>query len=74
MVKRAREVLLRLEGEHRVVPGAPPAPTDPGQLALFSEAPPHPVVDDLKALDLNAMTPIEALNRLVELQKKAAAK
>jgi len=74
VVRRAREVLNRLEGEHRVVPGAPPAPTDPGQLALFSEAPPHPVVDDLKALDLNAMTPIEALNRLVELQKKAAAK
>jgi DNA mismatch repair protein MutS len=72
VVKRAREVLARLEGEHRVVPGAPPAPLDPGQLALFTDPPPHPVVDDLKALDLNAMTPIEALNRLAELQRKAA--
>jgi len=72
VVKRAREVLSRLEGEHRVVPGAPPAPPDPGQLALFGEVLPHPVVDDLKALDLNTMTPIEALNRLAELQKKAA--
>jgi DNA mismatch repair protein MutS len=71
VVKRAREVLSRLEGEHRVVPGAPPAPPDPGQLALFGEVLPHPVVDDLKALDLNTMTPIEALNRLAELQKKA---
>jgi DNA mismatch repair protein MutS len=71
VVKRAREVLARLEGEHRVVPGAPPASPDPGQLALFTEALPHPVVDDLKALDLNTMTPIEALNRLAELQKKA---
>jgi DNA mismatch repair protein MutS len=72
VVKRAREVLSRLEGEHRVVPGAPPAPPDPGQLALFTDALPHPVVDDLKALDLNTMTPIEALNRLAELQRKAA--
>ncbi|MFL5506811.1 MAG: MutS-related protein, partial [Gemmatimonadales bacterium] len=72
VVKRAREVLLRLEGEHRVVPGAPAPPPDPGQLALFADPLPHPVVDDLKAMDLNAMTPIEALNRLVELQRKAA--
>ncbi|HEX5819477.1 MAG TPA: DNA mismatch repair protein MutS [Gemmatimonadales bacterium] len=72
VVTRAREVLHRLEGEHRVVPGAPPPPPDPGQLALFTDPLPHPVVDDLKALDLNAMTPIEALNRLVELQRKAA--
>jgi DNA mismatch repair protein MutS len=72
VVKRAREVLGRLEEEHRVVPGAPPAPPDPGQLPLFAEALPHPVVDDLRALDLDTMTPIEALNRLAELQKKAA--
>ena len=71
VVQRAREVLARLESEHRVVPGAPRAPPDPGQLALFAEALPHPVVDDLRALDLNTMTPIEALNRLAELQKKA---
>jgi hypothetical protein len=31
-------------------------------------------VDDLRALDLNTMTPIEALNRLAELQKKAAGR
>jgi DNA mismatch repair protein MutS len=74
VVTRARDVLRRLEGEHRVVPGAPPVPPDPGQLALFTDPPPHPVVDDLKALDLNAMTPIEALNRLAELQKKAAGR
>jgi DNA mismatch repair protein MutS len=72
VVTRAREVLGRLEGEHRVVPGAPAPSPDPGQLALFTDPPPHPVVDDLKALDLNAMTPIEALNRLAELQRKAS--
>jgi DNA mismatch repair protein MutS len=52
-----------------VVPGAPPPPLDPGQLALFA-APADPVMDDLRALDLNQLTPLDALNRLAELQKR----
>src|SRR4029077_1183390 len=44
-VRRAREVLGTLEGEHRMVPGVPTAPADPGQLPLFAEAvSEHPVV------------------------------
>ena len=35
VVQRAREVLGTLEGNHRVVPGAPPGGGDPGQFALF---------------------------------------
>jgi DNA mismatch repair protein MutS len=31
----------------------------------------HPVVDELKALDVNALTPIQALNILNELKEKA---
>jgi DNA mismatch repair protein MutS len=71
VVQRAREVLGTLEGEHRVVPGAPPPPADPGQLALFNVPKPDPVVDDLRAIDLNQLTPLEAMNRLAELQRKA---
>jgi DNA mismatch repair protein MutS len=70
VIRRAREVLGTLEGEHRVVPGAPPPARDPGQLALFTP-PPDPLADDLRAIDVNALTPLEALNRLAELQKKA---
>ena len=72
VVRRAREVLETLEGEHRVVAGTPPAPADPGQLPLFAAAPPHRVVTDLQALDVNSLTPLEALNRLAELQRRAA--
>jgi DNA mismatch repair protein MutS len=68
VVVRAREVLRTLEGDHRVVPGPPPA-EDPSQLALFGGALPHPAVTELKGLDLNRMTPIEALNRLAELKR-----
>jgi DNA mismatch repair protein MutS len=69
---RAREVLRTLEGEHRMVPGAPPPlERDVGQLALFWELKPDPLMDDLKALDLDALTPLEALNRLADLQRRA---
>jgi DNA mismatch repair protein MutS len=40
-------------------------------LTLFSSEVPHPLVEEIRALDLNAMTPIEALNRLAELQRRA---
>ena len=72
VVRRAREILGTLEGEHRVVPGPPEAPRDPGQLALFSEsATPDPMVEELRLIDVNALTPIEALNRLADLKRRA---
>lgn len=71
VVGRAKAILGLLEGEHRMVPGPPPPPADPGQLALFGEALPHPAVEALKSMDLNAMTPLDALNRLAELQRTA---
>jgi DNA mismatch repair protein MutS len=39
------------------------------QLALF--VPSHPLLDELKALDVMNMTPLEALNRLAALAKQA---
>jgi DNA mismatch repair protein MutS len=70
VVRRAKEVLATLEGEHRVVPGAPAAPADPGQLPLFAEATPHPVVTELEALEIDTLTPLEALNRLAALKRR----
>ncbi|HKT61347.1 MAG TPA: DNA mismatch repair protein MutS [Gemmatimonadales bacterium] len=72
VVRRAREILGTLEGEHRVVPGAPAAPRDPGQLALFADPPPpDPMVEELRQIDVNALTPLEALNRLAEFKRRA---
>jgi DNA mismatch repair protein MutS len=73
VVTRAREILATLEGEHRMVPGAPPeASRDPGQLALFSEGPaPDPMVEELRSIDVNALTPLEALNRLADFKRRA---
>jgi DNA mismatch repair protein MutS len=54
-----------------VVPGAPEAAPDPGQLALFAESAPHPALEALRDLNLDVLTPLEALNRLAELQRRA---
>ncbi len=72
VVSRAKEILSALEGEHRMVPGAPPsASRDPGQLGLFSEAsPPDPMVEELRSIDVNSLTPLEALNRLADFQRR----
>ena len=70
IVRRSQEVLRTLEAEHRVVPRTVPEP-DPGQLTLFATALPDPTLEELKALDLNQLTPLDALNRLAELQRRA---
>ena len=70
VVARAREMLHTLEAEHRVVPGEP-VDTDPTQLALFNESlRPHPLVGELRAMDLDRLTPLEALNRLADLKRR----
>jgi DNA mismatch repair protein MutS len=73
VVTRALEILATLEAEHRMVPGAPPEISrDPGQLALFSEgSAPDPMVEELKSIDVNALTPLEALNRLADFKRRA---
>jgi DNA mismatch repair protein MutS len=73
VVTRANAILKTLEGEHRVVPGAPRPDPDPGQLALFQDTAPNPAIEELRRLDVNALTPLEALNRLAELQRRAGA-
>jgi len=66
VVERAREVLHTLEAGHRVA--APPSPAD--QLGLFAPAE-NPVLADLRALDVDGLTPRQALERLADLQRRA---
>jgi DNA mismatch repair protein MutS len=78
VVRRAREILDELEQSapgsdlvHRraTMRTSPPAATDSFQLTLFGE--PHPVVEELKALDIEALSPLEAITKLFELQREA---
>ena len=71
VLKRAREVLQTLESMGK---GDGPAAllaarTQRLQTTLF-EAERHPVLDELEALDLGTLSPIEALTKLYDLQRK----
>ena len=70
VIKRATELLRFLEAE-QIVPRSGRAARVPieaseGQLALFGLMP-HPVVQQLKNVEPNAMTPIQALEMLARL-------
>ncbi len=72
VVRRAQEILADLESgraserarRRGAMTKTPPLTV---QLTLFS--PPHPVLERLKALELDALTPLEALTILYELQR-----
>ena len=72
VVVRAREVLAEHESsEHRLsghlTPGA--EPERPTQLTIFTPLS-QPVLEKLREVDLNRLTPLEALNLLAELKKE----
>jgi DNA mismatch repair protein MutS len=73
VVGRAREILATLEGEHRMVPGPPPPlGRDPGQFPLFGEVGnADPMMKELESLDMDRLTPLEALNRLADFKRRA---
>jgi len=67
VLKRAREILARLEGE--AATGAGPARTAPAAeptLPLFDE---HPVLHEVRVADLDDMTPLELVRRVAEWKK-----
>ncbi|MGC2247795.1 MAG: DNA mismatch repair protein MutS [Terriglobales bacterium] len=74
VVVRAREVLAEHESsEHRlterITPGASTVPERPTQLTIFTPLS-QPVLERLREVDLNRLTPLEALNLLAELKKE----
>jgi len=73
VVHRAREVLEELEEDSRTATKPSPKrrrkemPVQ--QLSFFGQKP--PVLEELEKLDIDSLTPLEALTKLYELQKKA---
>lgn len=66
VVARAGEILRQLEASSGKAVRINPMASR--QLALFPET--NPLLDELKSLDTNALSPIEALNKLYEWQRK----
>jgi len=69
VIHRAEEILQELEEEARA-PGSRPHGLRVQQLPLFAVE--DPVREDLRTLDVSSMTPLEAISKLYELQKKAS--
>jgi DNA mismatch repair protein MutS len=67
VVLRAEEILAELEKQ---APGGPlrPSHRSAEQLPLFLSD--DPVLDELKSLDITELTPLEAINKLYELQRR----
>ncbi len=66
VVNRAQEILASLESSAGKAVKTEPEPSQ--QIALFPET--NPLLDELKTLDISSMTPLEALNKLFEWQKR----
>ncbi len=74
VVVRAREVLAEHESSERrlsehLTPGSSAEQERPTQLTIFTPLS-QPVLDRLREVDLNRLTPLEALNLLAELKKE----
>jgi DNA mismatch repair protein MutS len=74
VVVRAREVLAEHESSERrlsehLTPGSSTELERPTQLTIFTPLS-QPVLDKLREVDLNRLTPLEALNLLAELKKQ----
>ncbi|MBD3181600.1 DNA mismatch repair protein MutS [Candidatus Poribacteria bacterium] len=78
VVERANEILKRLEekgGKRENLPEPHKVPTnieyvEPVQLSLFGSKADE-IIDEIIAVDITNMTPLQALNKLQELKKKA---
>jgi DNA mismatch repair protein MutS len=72
VVHRAHEVLGELEGDSRqkaeTAKDSQRKKEVAEQLSFMGQKP--PVIGELERLDINSMTPLEALTKLYELQKK----
>ncbi len=75
VLHRADEILAELEGNsgrdaaQRLSKTHRGKPEPARQISFFGQKP--PLLEELEKLDINSLTPLEALTRLYELQKKA---
>lgn len=73
VIGRAGVILQTLEADHQDVHGQPTIPIrEPKhsrQLSLFDHEP-HPLIDELKGLNLDAMTPLAALQELHRMKSQ----
>ena len=66
VVHRAQEILAQMEADGREPVAGRPSP--PKQLSFLPQT--HPLIEELERLDIQSLTPLEALNKLFEWQQR----
>lgn len=77
VLSRARAILRLLEGGHsaNAAPSSGSRPsTGEQQLPLFAPSAPRPAVERLRQLDVDNLTPLQALQILAELHRDASGR
>ena len=69
VVARAADILKELEAQHNIW-AVEHDPTRLSQLSMFDTGP-HPVIKELRKLRIEEMSPIDAITKLYELQRRA---
>ncbi len=72
IILRAQEVLHQLEQPSAEAPRSETAGRTTDQISFLDPSlpTPHPILDEVRQMDLFSMTPLEALNRLADLQRR----
>jgi DNA mismatch repair protein MutS len=68
IIDRAKQVLAQLERTNR--DSEVPVPQEPLSFTDATLPAPHPILEEVRQIDLFSMTPLDALNRLADLQRR----
>ncbi|MEM6507782.1 MAG: DNA mismatch repair protein MutS, partial [Planctomycetota bacterium] len=71
VIERANQLLADLAVSHASATPKPTmanSPAPPPQMSLFTEYVPHPVVEKLRQIDLNSLSPMQAFDLIRSLQ------
>jgi DNA mismatch repair protein MutS len=66
VINRAQAVLCQLEQPDSV---RSEFTHEPSSTTAHALPPPHPIIDEVKQIDLFSITPLDAMNRLADLQR-----
>src|SRR5262245_31005131 len=68
VIDRAQQVLAQLEQPDAAIQNIPLASKNEATCGSLPQ--PHPIIEEMKQIDLFSMTPLDALNRLADIQRR----
>lgn len=69
LIHQSHQVLERLESQSQITAQEAPENVQESLNLFEEEVTPHPILEDLEQIDINQLTPLEAMQKLAELQE-----